>query len=113
MHEDPGRIFLGPQDIANIVAESEGELYLPFHSPKMTSGSEGDLSESQAAVPGDGYQRTPSSIIQENPSMDNPNACSAADLQFDELAEGNPRLRWAGTRRYIDDWILQNSSKAD
>jgi hypothetical protein len=107
-HDNSARISLGPQDIANMVAESDGDLYLSTYSAEMPLESEDGLSESQDTVPGDLYQPFPSSNNQGNYAMENSSVYPARDLLFEELAVGHSRLKWAGTRRYIDEWLLNS-----
>jgi hypothetical protein len=102
------RISFGPQDIANMVAESEGDRCLPTCRPEMPLMNEEGLSESRSTVPGFTYQPIASSSIQDTPAMENSNAYPARELMFEELAIGQSRLKWAGTRRYIDEWLLKS-----
>jgi hypothetical protein len=107
-HDNPTRISFGPQDIANMVAESNGDPYLPTYSANMPLENGVGLSESQDSVPGDIYQPFPSSSNQDNYAMKNSSAYTARDLLFEGLAIGQSRLKWAGTLRYIDEWLLNS-----
>jgi hypothetical protein len=100
------RVSFGPQDIANMVAESEGDLYLPTQPPEMPLEDEHGLSESQSTVPGVAYQATTNSSIKDTAATRTSHVYSRKELLFEELAIGHSRLKWTGTRRYIDEWLL-------
>jgi hypothetical protein len=108
-HEASLRFSFGPQDIANIVAESEGALYLPLYRPDIPLESDDDLSDGQSTVPGDLYQHTPdSNELQDIKALKDPKAYSDGLVQSEGLAIGHSRVKWAGTRRYIDEWLLNS-----
>jgi hypothetical protein len=107
-HGESARISFGPQDIANMVAESEGGLYCPMYSPRMSPENEGDLSESEGTIPGDRYHPISNYSTQENLAAKNSNIYPAKELLFEELAIGHSRLNWAGIRRYINEWLLES-----
>jgi hypothetical protein len=108
-HEDSTQIsFGGARDIANLVAESQGDPYLPVYNNETPFESEDDLSESQGTVPGDTYQRNSDLSTQDNPAIQNSKEYPAQELLFEESAIENSHLRWAGTSRYVDEWLLES-----
>jgi hypothetical protein len=109
-HETSLRFSFGPQDIANIVAESEGPFHLFTDRSDVPLEGDEDLSDGQSTVPGDSYQHVTNPQVSQSASTihDVSKAYPDGLALFQELDVGRSPLKWAGTRRFIDEWLLNS-----
>ncbi|OAL00914.1 hypothetical protein IQ06DRAFT_304627 [Phaeosphaeriaceae sp. SRC1lsM3a] len=101
------RFSYGPQDIERIVAESEGDLPIESYEGNMTLLDEDDFSEGQDTVPGDFYKQLSASGSQGTDPTTHTTAAEAVEFFLsDKHGHSHERVRWVGTRRSVDEWLL-------
>jgi hypothetical protein len=102
-YEDVARISFGAQDIANIVAESEGHPYLPSGRTSEPMEIEDETGEAQTTMLRYAHHHVPSF---QPPHSGHLQSSIGTQLLAEKLDQ--PRLKWARTRRYIDEWFLHS-----
>ncbi|KAH7409819.1 hypothetical protein DE146DRAFT_604907, partial [Phaeosphaeria sp. MPI-PUGE-AT-0046c] len=100
------RFSLGRQDIENIVAEAEGDVPHELLDIQGVLVDDDGPNEVPNTVAGEVHETYAESDGQRSASTHDLTADTSRSLLFAELDPNHTRLKWAGTRRSIDEWLL-------
>lgn len=104
--DEATRFSLGRQDIENIVAEAEGDVSHELLDIEGPLRDEDELSEAPSTVAGEIHKTITGSDGKHSTSTPDLTVDSSGSLLLAEIDPTRTQLKYAGTRRSVDEWLL-------